>query len=302
MSNNRTTYKAIASLNALDYQIPEIDVAYFDGYIVDASLNIKDDLPYSHRVVLSNIDISANVFKKLFYDTEIPTGTFNTLTNDYNDHTFALLPAPQTIVDETHTIYGEPSPRGYYAFLSKYISLLPPARTVFQTRESFSLHDHILDNIIADLKEVSANPSYEGLFETCSVIGFNEEITGIKTLNDVIPELTDNDSCSLKWNSILEMVRSEYADIDANETRDASDNVISGSVNTIMDSHKYAILMMTLVFKTTMNMHMGDGSITNDPKDSFVSTTEVKLRYKMDFAELEEFQATNADGIRVITQ
>ena len=55
--------------------------------------------------------------------------------------------------------------------------------------------------------------------------------------------------------------------------------------------------MMTLVFKTTMNLHMGVGD-----NDTFVSTTEVKLRYKMDFAELEEFQAINAAGDQVITK
>jgi len=295
--SNTTTYKAITSINALDYQIPEIDVAYLNSYVVEASLNIMDDIPYSHRVVLSNIDISANVFKKLFYDIAIPTDTYNTLTNSYNDYIFSLLPAPTSVVDVSYSIYGEPSLRGYYGFLSQFISILPPARTVFQTRESFSLHDQILDNIIADLKLVSSNPNYEGLFNTCSLIDFNQEITGIKTLNDIIPNTNGDDNCSLQWNSILEMVRSEYADIDVNQTRDASDNLISGSVNAIMDSHKYAILMITIVFKTTMNMHMGIGDL-----DSFVSTTEVKFRYKMDFAELPEFLATNAAGVRVITQ
>jgi hypothetical protein len=297
MSNNTTTYKAIASINALDYQIPEIDVAYFNSYVVEASLNIMDDIPYSHRVVLSNIDISANVFKKLFYDQSVNVPTFNTLTNSYTDHTFGLLQKPPSAVDVSYTIFGEPEPRGYYAFLSQFISILPPARTVFQTRESFSLHDQILDNIIADLKLVSSNPNYEGLFNTCSLIDFNQEITNIKTLNDIIPHTNGHDNCALQWNSILEMVRSEYADIDANTTRDSGDLLVNGTVNTIMDSQKYAILMMTIVFKTTMNMHMGEGDL-----DSFVSTTEVKLRYKMDFAELPEFLATNANGDRVITK
>ena len=294
MSN---TYKAIASLNALDYQIPEIDVAYFDSYVVDASLSIITDVSYSHTVVLANIDISANVFKKLFYDQSVDVPTFNTLTNSYTDHTFGLLNEPSSPVDVSYSIFGEPELRGYYGFLSKYISLLPPARTIFKTGDSFSLHDQILDNIIADLKLATFNPTYEGLFNTCSVVEFNDEITGLKTLNDVIIPSGTSSTCALKWNSILEMVRSEYADVDVNQTRDASDNLISGSVNEIMDSHKYAILMMTIVFKTTMNLHMGVGD-----NDTFVSTTEVKLRYKMDFAELPEFLDTNAAGIRVITK
>jgi hypothetical protein len=289
------TYKAITSLNALDYEVPEIDVAYFDSYVVDSSLSIIEDVSYCHRVVLANIDISANVFKKLFYDQSVSVPEFNTLTNSYEDHTFGLLQPPGSVTDVSYTIFGESEPRGYYGFLSKYISLLPPARTIYQTGDSFFLHDQILDNIIADLKLATFNPSYEGLFETCSVIKFNNEITRLKTLNDVIKGPVDA-HCALTWNSILEMVRGEYADVDPNQNHDASGNVISGSVNNIMDSHKYAILMMTLVFKTTMNLGMGVGD-----NDSFVSTTEVKLRYKMDFAELEEFQETNAAGDLVIT-
>lgn len=295
--SNTVTYKAIASLNALDYQIPEIDVAYFDSYVVDSSLSIIEDVSYCHRVVLANIDISANVFKKLFYDQSVSVPIFNTLTNSYTDHTFGLLAPPPSVVDVSYAIFGT-TPKFYYADLSQYISLLPPARTVFQTGESFSLHDQILDNIIADLKLATFNPNYEGLFNTCSVIDFNNEISNLKTLNDVIPRTTGGvPECALRWNSILEMVRSEYADVDLNVTRDASENIISGSVNTIMDSEKYAILMMTLVFKTTMNLHM-----TLDDNDSFVSTTEVKLRYKMNFAELEEFQAIDGNGNHVITK
>jgi hypothetical protein len=287
------TYKAITSLNALDYEVPEIDVAYFDSYVVDSSLSIIEDVSYSHTVVLANIDISANVFKKLFYDQSIAIPEFNTLTNSYNDHTFGLLEPPASATDVTYTIDGVP--RGYYGFLSKYISLLPPARTIYKTGDSFFLHDQILDNIIADLKSATFNSNYEGLFETCSVIKFNNEITGLKTLNDVIKQPVAP-HCALKWNSILEMVRGEYADVDPNENHDASGNVVSGTVNNIMDSSKPAILMMTIVFKTTMNLNMGEGD-----NDSFVSTTEVKLRYKMDFAELAEFQATNATGDLVIT-
>jgi hypothetical protein len=285
--SNRVTYKAITSLNALDYQIPEIDVAYFDSYIVDSSLSILQDISYCHRIVLSNIDISANVFKKIFYDQVTSTPTFNTLTNSYTDRTFRLLPPPPSAVDVTYVIYGEPAPRGYYSYLSKYISILPPARTIFQTGESFSLHDEILDNIIADLKIATSNPSYEGLFNTCSVIDFNEEITGLKTLNDIIPKTDGGEpECALRWNSILEMVRSEYDDVDENITRDENNLPVPGTVNTITDPNKYAILMMTVVFKTTMNLNMGGGE-----SDSFVSTTEVKLRYKMNFSELPEFQS-----------
>jgi len=142
----------------------------------------------------------------------------------------------------------------------------------------------LLDNIIKDI--TSINPMYAKMINTCSLIDFNNEVTNLKTLNDIIPQNLSLHHCALHWNSILEIVRAEY---DEDDAVDCSGNPITTS-NTIFSAPKLAILMITLVFKTNVNLEMADC-------ERFVSTTEVKLRYRVDFNEIAEFQT-----IGIITQ
>jgi hypothetical protein len=261
-----TSYKAKTDIRALDYPIPEIDVACFDNIAIQSQLEIIKDPSYCHSVILDNIDISANVFKKLFYNSQKTNTTFNTFTNSFNDYYFQLLPAPPTAIDVSYNIDG--TTYFYYLNLSTYISIFSPSRTIYQSGETFCLQDEILDNILEDL--TSINPNYSQLFNTCSFIDFNKEVTNLKTLNDIIPSSNLSlESCSLDWSNILELARCEYDDPEHAETPSSTP--------------KYVILMITLIFKTTVNLHMEDCEF-------FISTTEVKLRYKMDFNELPEFQ------------
>jgi len=254
----------VTNISITDYSIPEIDFACFDN-IQTQSLSIVNDISYNHIVVLADIDISANVFKKIFYDLQKTTTTFNTFTNSYFDYFFSLLPTPPTAIDVLHTINGKPF--YYYKDLSYYISLLTPTRRIYRTDEIFSLQDEILNNIISDLRSI--NPKYEKIINTCSFIDFNKEVTNLKTLNDIIPSSSMSmDYCALDWSNILELVRCEY-----------NDTVYGPATG----DPKYAILSMTLIFKTTININMAD-------IDYFVSTSQVKLRYRINFDELAEFQ------------
>ena len=96
-------------------------------------------------------------------------------------------------------------------------------------------------------------------------------MTNLKSLNDIIPSTTVSASCALYWNNILELVRAEYDEVDDGENQWTSTDA-------------YAILKLTLVMKTTLNLSaMG--------VDDIVSTTEVVFRFKMNFSETEEFQS-----------
>lgn len=276
-------YAQMTNIYAYDYPIPEIDIACFENITLNASLNVIQDPSYCHKVVLDNIDISANVFKKLFFDTQDGSITYNTFTNSYVDYIFRLLPTPNPYINPGYTIDG----KTYYYYdnssnvlpsLSSYISILPPMRSMYMTEETFSLQDELLDNIIEDVRSI--NPIYATLINTCSLIDFNDEVTNLKTLNDIIPQNLSLDHCALHWNSILEMVRAEYDEDD--DAVDCSGNPVE-SGNNINSSPKLAILMITLVFKTNVNLEMSDCT-------HFISTTEVKLRYRVDFNELAEFQ------------
>jgi hypothetical protein len=262
-------YKQVTNIAAQDYAIPEIDVAVFEDIHIEHQPAIIPDVSYCHRVILENIDISANIFKKLFYNTSTTTPTYNTLTNSYTDHLFGLLTAPGA-TDVSYNVYGFPNGVLYYADMAKYISLLPPARKKHETGEGFSLIDEILDNIVFDMKSVY--PTFLELFNTCSFIDFNKEMTNIKTLNDIIPSATVSADCALNWNNILELVRAEYDEYDDDGN------------NQWTETNALAILKLTLVIKTTLNLQaMGVSDL--------VSTTEVVLRYKMNFSETEEFQS-----------
>ena len=254
----------------MNLPIPEIDVAVFEDIQIQSHLQIVPDVSFSHRVILADIDISANIFKKLFYNTATTSPTFNTLTNSYTDHLFGLLPPPPTGTDVVHTgIFGFPDGAGYYAKMSQYISLLPPSRKKYPSNDPFSLIDEILDNIVIDMNSVY--PTFLELFNTCSFIDFNKEMTNLKSLNDIIPSTTVSASCALNWNNILELVRAEYDEVDDGENQWTSTDA-------------YAILKLTLVMKTTLNLSaMG--------VDDIVSTTEVVFRFKMNFSETEEFQS-----------
>lgn len=259
-----TNYAQITNIAAMDLPIPEIDVACFENIQIRSPLEIVPDPSYCHRVVLSDIDISANIFKKLFYDTATTAPNFNTLTNSFTDYIFSLLPAPPTGTDVNYVIPGFPDPVGYYAMLSKYISFMSPHRTKYPSGDPFSLQDDILDHIVLDLN--TAYPSFLELFNTCSFIDFNKEMTNIKTLNDLIPSASVNASCALNWNNILELVRAEY-----DEVEDVVSNWTEGEA--------YAVLKITLVIKTTI-------VLTAMAVDNIVSTTEVVFRYKVNFSEL----------------
>lgn len=259
-----TNYAQITNIAAMDYPIPEIDVACFENLQIQSQLQIVPDPSYCHRIVLSDIDISANLFKKLFYDTSTTTPTFNTLTNSFTDYLFGLLPAPLTGTDITYTIPGFTEPVGYYGMLSQYISLMAPYRKKFPSNDPFSLQDDLLDHIVLDLN--TAYPSFLELFNTCSFIEFNKEMTNIKTLNDLIPSASVNPSCALNWSNLLELVRAEYDEVE-------------DSVSNWTETNALAILKITLVIKTTL-------VLTAMEVDNIVSTTEVVFRFKVNFSEL----------------
>jgi len=263
-------YKTVTNIAAQDFAIPEIDVAVFEDIHIEHQPAIIPDVSYCHRVVLADIDVSANIFKKLFYNTATTTPTFNTLTNSYTDHLFGLLPPPPTGTDVVHTgIFGFPDGAGYYAKMAQYISLLPPARKKYPSNEAFSLIDEILDNIVLDMNSVY--PTFLELFNTCSFIDFNKEMTNIKSLNDIIPSASVSADCALNWNNILELVRAEYDEVE-------------DGLNQWTETDAIAILKLTLVIKTTLNLQaMGVSDL--------VSTTEVVLRFKVNFSETEEFQS-----------
>lgn len=264
-------YSQITNIAAMNYAIPEIDVACFENLQIQAHPQIIPDVSYCHRVILADIDVSANIFKKLFYNTTT-TGNFNTLTDSFIDHTFGLLPPPPTAVDVEHTLDDAAGTKAlYYGKMSQYISLLPPARRKYPSNDAFALQDEILDNIILDLN--AGHPSFVDLFNTCSFIDFIKEMTNLKTLNDIIPS-SSTVSCALNWNNVLELVRAEY-----DEVEDA--------VNNWTDTDALAILKVTLVIKTTLNL-----SAMSVP--DLVSTTEVVFRFKVNFSETKEFIAWSA--------
>ena len=258
-------YQQITNISAINYTYPELDIACFEDINIQSQPEIIPDLSYNHRVVLADIDISANIFKKLFYNTAV-TGNFNTLTDSFTDHTFGLLEPPISATDVSHVL-DDATNALYYGKMSQYISLLPPARRKYPTNDAFSLQDELLDNIILDM--TAAHPSFLDLFNTCSFIGFTKEMAGIKTLNNLIPSATA--SCSLDWNDILDLVRAEY------------DEVVD-TVNNWTSTNAIAILKLTLVIKTTLNLSaMG--------VDNLISTSEVVFRFKVNFSETNEFIA-----------
>lgn len=264
-----TLYTDITTISAMNLPVPEIDIACFEDVMIQQQLHVIPDPIYTHKITLANIDISANLFKKLFYDTPTTTITFNQITNSYTDYTFGLIPPPPTSVDITYTIPGFSGPIGYYAHLLQYISLL--IRTEYQTNNPFSLQEILLENIATDL--ASAYPSFLSLFNTCSFISFIKEMTNIKSLNDLIPSASSQTCESLDWSNILELVRQEY-------------NEVVDGVNQWTNTDARAILKITLVVKTTINL--AAMAVPN-----IVSTTEIVFRYNINFSETAEFQALN---------
>ena len=263
-------YSNITTIAAMDLPIPEIDIACFEDVMIQSQIQVVPDPSYFHSITLANIDISANLFKKLFYDTPTATIAFNQLTKSYTDYTFGLIPAPPTSTDIFYNIYGFPTPIGYYSHLLQYISLL--IRKEYQTNNPFSLQEILLENIAADL--TSAYPSFLSLFNTCSFITFMKEMTNIKSLNDLIPSASSQSSTSLNWSNILELVRQEY-------------NEVIDGVNQWSNTAAYAVLKITLVVKTTINL--AAMAVPN-----IVSTTEIVFRFNINFSETAEFQALNA--------
>ena len=263
-------YSDITTIAAMDLPVPEIDIACFEDVMIQSQIQVVPDPSFFHSITLANIDISANLFKKIFYDTPTTMIAFNQLLNSYTDYTFALIPAPPTSTDITYTIPGFSSPVGYYSHLLQYISLL--IRKEYQTNNPFSLQEILLENIATDL--TSAYPSFLSLFNTCSFIAFIKEMTNTKSLNDLIPSASSQTSTSLNWSNILELVRQEY------------NEVIDGE-NQWTNNAAFAVLKITLVVKTTINL-------TAMTVPNIVSTTEIVFRFNINFSELAEFQALNA--------
>jgi hypothetical protein len=270
------------NISAMNFQYPELDIASFENIAMMTAhpLTIVVDPSYCHRVVLADIDVSANIFKKLFFNTTFTSTTFNTLLGGFDDNRFGLLPAPNTLADANHTLDDAASTVvQYYADMARYISLLPPARRKYTTNHAFALQDEILDNIVLDLTE--AYPAVLELFNTCSFINFNKEMVGLKTLNDIIPSATA--SCALDWGHVLELVRSEY------------DEVEGGVDQWVANPAKIAILKLTLVMKTTINMAAIGAAV-----DDLISTTEVVFRYRVNFSETVEFIAWDAARVAAV--
>ena len=268
------------NISGINFQYPELDIASFDNIAMMTAhpLKIVVDPSYCHRVVLADIDVSANIFKKLFFNTTFTSLIFNTLIGGFDDNRFGLLPAPNTLADATHTL-ADGTFVQYYADMARYISLLPPARRKYPSNHAFSLQDEILDNIVLDLTE--AYPAVLELFNTCSFINFNKEMVGLKTLNDIIPSAST--SCALDWGHVLELVRSEY------------DEVENDVDQWVANPNKIAILKLTLVMKTTVNMAAIGAAV-----DDLISTTEVVFRYKVNFSETAEFIAWDAARVPAV--
>jgi len=260
------------NISAMDYQYPEINVAVFESITMLNPLKIIVDPSYCHRIELADIDVSSNIFKKLFYNTHYVSNTYNNLIGGFEDNSFGILPAPGSKTDVSHTLVDGTTAL-YYGKMAQFISLLPPARKEYITNNPFSLQDEILDNIVTDLKV--AHPTVLDLFDTCSFIDFNKEILGLKTLNDIIKSASS--SCSLDWGEVLELVRIEY------------DEVEGGVDKWVANDAKIAILKLTLVMKTTVNL-----SSLGVSGDNIISTTEVIFRYKVNFSDTAEFIAWSA--------
>jgi hypothetical protein len=266
------------NISAMDYQYPEINVACFESITMVNPLKIIVDPSYCHRVELADIDVSANIFQKLFYNTHYISASYNNLIGGFEDNSFGLLPPPASKTDVTHTLVDLTTAL-YYGKMAQYISLLPPARKEYTTNHPFSLQDEILDNIVADLKV--AHEGVLDLFDTCSFIDFNKEILGLKTLNDIIKSAST--SCALDWGEVLELVRMEYDEVEGSVDKWAT------------NPDKIAILKLTLVMKTTVNL-----SSLGVVGDNIISTTEVVFRYKVNFSETAEFIAWSAARVPAV--
>lgn len=92
-------------------------------------------------------------------------------------------------------------------------------------------------------------------------------------MNDLIPSASSHTCESLDWSNILELVREEY-------------NEVVDGVNQWTDTDARAVLKITLVVKTTINL--AAMAVPN-----IVSTTEIVFRYNINFSETAEFQALN---------
>ena len=82
---------------------------------------------------------------------------------------------------------------------------------------------------------------------------------------------------------MLELVRSEY------------DEVEGGVDQWVANPNKIAILKLTLVMKTTVNMAAIGAAV-----DDLISTTEVVFRYKVNFSETVEFIAWDAARVPAV--
>lgn len=127
--------------------------------------------------------------------------------------------------------------------LYKYITFLPPWRSV-QLGQPFSLLELVLSNIEKDLG-VTRN-----CFETCTLIELSKEFSNIKTLCDI---KFCNNACTLTWDNILSIIRTEATN------RDISNPLTQ------------TILVINVIFQTS------------NPN---ILLTIVKFKYKMDISSL----------------
>jgi len=127
--------------------------------------------------------------------------------------------------------------------LYKYITFLPPWRSV-QLGQPFSLLELVLSNIEKDLG-VTRN-----CFETCTLIELSKEFSNIKTLCDI---KFCNNACTLTWDNILSIIRTEATNRD--------------NLNPL----RQTILVINVIFQTT------------NPN---ILLTIVKFKYKMDISSL----------------
>lgn len=150
--------------------------------LLDIAVISKDVLPVNvttsnsfHSIELGNIEITENIFKKIFYPYGETFGIDKNIINNNN--------------------------------LSSYISFLPIYRTVVNplaittSDTSFSLIETIINNIETDLNITRSNFTIDSLLE------LKKDLCNINSLCDI-------NCCSviaaLTWSDIMNIVKNEY--------------------------------------------------------------------------------------------
>jgi hypothetical protein len=138
----------------------------------------------------------------------------------------------------------------------KFITFLPPWRSV-NLGQPFSLLELVISNIETDLG-VTRN-----CFETCSLIDLSKEFSNIKSLCDI---KFCNNACTLTWDNILNIIRTEAVNRDK------------------LNPLNQTILVINVIFQTS------------NPN---IFLTVVKFKYRIDVSKLIAQEKVWRNAIKV---